>query len=70
VFKASAERGKSSTGWFYGFKLHLVINDCGELCSFYLTVGNVDDRNVDVIDPLCRELNRNCLRCCIGGVLS
>jgi hypothetical protein len=31
-------------GWFYGFKLHLVINDCGELLSCYLTPGNVDDR--------------------------
>jgi hypothetical protein len=33
VFKAYAERGKSSTGRFYRFKLHLVINDCGEVCS-------------------------------------
>ncbi len=31
-------------GWFYGFKLHLVINDCGELLGCYLTPGNVDDR--------------------------
>jgi hypothetical protein len=30
--------------WFYGFKLHLVINDCGELLSVRLTPGNVDDR--------------------------
>jgi hypothetical protein len=57
VFKAYAERGKSSTGWFYGFKLHLVINDLGEICSFCLTAGNVDDRNLDVIDRLCRELS-------------
>jgi hypothetical protein len=56
VFKTCAARGKSSTGWFYGFKLHLVINDCGEICSFCLTPGNVDDRNGDVIDRLCREL--------------
>ncbi|MDR0684907.1 MAG: IS982 family transposase [Spirochaetaceae bacterium] len=56
VFKSYAARGKSSTGWFYGFKLHLVINDCGEICSFCLTSGNVDDRNMDVIDCLCREL--------------
>lgn len=39
-----ARRGQSSMGWFYGFKLHLVINDCGELLGFYLTPGNVDDR--------------------------
>ena len=31
-------------GWFYGFKLHLVVNDRGEILSFYLTPGNVDDR--------------------------
>ena len=44
VFRDSARRGQSSMGWFYGFKLHLVINDRGELLSCYLTPGNVDDR--------------------------
>lgn len=44
VFTDCARRGKSSRGWFYGFKLHLVINDCGELLGAYLTPGNVDDR--------------------------
>jgi len=57
VFKICAMRGKSSTGWFYGFKLHLVINDRGEICSFCLTPGNIDDRNFDVINVLCRELS-------------
>jgi hypothetical protein len=56
VFKAWAAHGKTSTGWFYGFKLHLVINDRGEICSFCLTPGNVDDRNIAVIDRLCHEL--------------
>jgi hypothetical protein len=56
VFSGIAARGKTSTGWFYGFKLHLVINDCGEILSFYLTAGNVDDRNMDVIGRLCRDL--------------
>lgn len=56
VFKGIAERGKSSTGWFYGFKLHLVINDKGEILSFYLTPGNVDDRNIEVIEQLSKEL--------------
>jgi hypothetical protein len=56
VFKGYAERGKSSTGWFYGFKLHLILNDRGELCAFYQSRGNVDDRNLEVIDHLCREL--------------
>ena len=31
-------------GWFYGFKLHFVINDKGEIVSFSLTRGNIDDR--------------------------
>ena len=44
VFADCARRGKSSMGWFYGFKLHLAINDCGELLGCYLTPGNVDDR--------------------------
>ena len=44
VFKGIAQRGKTSTGWFYGFKLHLVFNDEGELLNFRLTRGNVDDR--------------------------
>lgn len=56
VFKDTAERGKSSTGWFYGFKLHLVINDRGEILSCCLTSGNVDDRNIQVIDSLSKEL--------------
>lgn len=44
VFAGRAERGKTSVGWFYGFKLHLVINDQGEILAFALTPGNVDDR--------------------------
>jgi hypothetical protein len=44
VFKGMAEKGKSTIGWFYGFKLHLVINDKGEILEFVLTQGNVDDR--------------------------
>lgn len=31
-------------GWFFGFKLHLVVNDHGEILAFQLTLGNVDDR--------------------------
>lgn len=44
VFAGLAKRGKTSTGWFFGFKLHLVVNDRGEILSFYITPGNVDDR--------------------------
>ena len=31
-------------GWFYGFKLHLIVNERGELLSVKWTEGNVDDR--------------------------
>jgi hypothetical protein len=44
TFAGLARRGKTSTGWFYGFKLHLIVNDRGELLDFVLTPGNVDDR--------------------------
>lgn len=44
VMAGLAARGKTSTGWFYGFKLHLVINDQGELLNVCFTAGNVDDR--------------------------
>jgi len=44
VFAGIAARGKTSMGWFYGFKLHLVANDCGELLACQLTPGNIDDR--------------------------
>lgn len=44
VFAGRAQRGKTSVGWFFGFKLHLVVNDRGELLAFCLTPGNVDDR--------------------------
>ncbi len=44
VFRDLARRGKNSVDWFFGFKLHLVINDCGELLAMRLTPGNTDDR--------------------------
>lgn len=44
VFAGLAQRGKTAMGWFYGFKLHLVVNDEGELLACQLTPGNVDDR--------------------------
>ena len=44
VFADMAQRGKTSMGWFFGFKLHLVVNDRGELLACQLTLGNVDDR--------------------------
>ena len=44
TFAGIAERGKTSVDWFYGFKLHLVIDDRGNLVSFFVTPGNVDER--------------------------
>lgn len=44
VFSGFAKRGRTSVDWFYGFKLHIVINHLGELLGFRLTPGNVDDR--------------------------
>jgi len=44
VFKGLATKGQCSIGWFFGFKLHLIINDKGEILDFMLTQGNVDDR--------------------------
>jgi hypothetical protein len=44
VFQDIAQVGKSTMGWFYGFKLHIVINDKGEILNFAVTQANVDDR--------------------------
>ena len=44
VFADVAECSKTSMGWFYGFKLHLVINHTGALLDVALTPGNIDDR--------------------------
>lgn len=44
VFKGIAQVGKSTMGWFYGFKLHIVISDKGEILNFAVTQANVDDR--------------------------
>ena len=44
TFKGIAQRDKCSMGWFFGFKLHLICNEKGELLNFMITPGNVDDR--------------------------
>jgi len=46
VFKGLAKRGKTSVGWFFGFKLRLIINDCDDLLGVCFTPGNVDDRRM------------------------
>lgn len=54
VFKEFAGRGKSSTGWFYGFKLNILINHLGEIINIKLTSGIVHD--VAVLESLTQEL--------------
>ena len=54
VFTEQAERGKTSMGWFYGFKVHLVANEFGDLLAMRLTPGNVDDRKP--VPDLVRDL--------------
>lgn len=44
VFDGLAARGKNTMGWFFGFKLHIIVNDSGDLLAFKLTPGNTDDR--------------------------
>ena len=55
-FKNIAQRGKTSTGWFYGFKLHVVINRKGEIIASTITAGNVSDNNGKVIDKLTQKI--------------
>ena len=54
VFQDLAARGKTSVDWFYGFKLHLVVNELGEILNMSLTPGNVDDRKpvTELLEPL------------------
>lgn len=54
VFDGLVGWGKNAMGWHYGFKLHLIINDRGELLAFSLTPGNVDDRKP--VPELAKEL--------------
>lgn len=43
VFKEVAKYGRTSVGWFFGLKIHLVVNNMGELIAFKITKGNVHD---------------------------
>ena len=51
-----AKVGRSTVGWFFGFKLHLIINDKGEILSFYLSQGNTSDNNAKFITRMTKEL--------------
>lgn len=54
VFDGFASRGKTSMGWFYGFKLHLVVNDRGEILAVKCTTGKAHD--ISMLDSLCAQL--------------
>lgn len=56
VFKGIAKRGKTSTGYFYGLKIHLVINDIGDIVDFIITPGNVADNNHDLLRKLFKNI--------------
>lgn len=53
-FADLAKRGFTSTGWFFGFKLHVTVSECGELLSWFITPGNCDDRKP--VPKLARKL--------------
>lgn len=54
TFNGLAERGRTTVGWFFGFKLHLIINDKAEIIAIKITPGNTDDRAF--IDQMTQEL--------------
>lgn len=56
TFKGLAGRGKTSVGWFYGFKVHVVINGWGEIIDFCITPGNVVDNNNSVIEKITEKI--------------
>jgi len=57
VFDGTATKGKSTLGWFFGFKLHIIINDRGEIISFVITQGNVDDRQPLSMESFIRNVS-------------
>ena len=52
VFKDFATKGKSTMGWYVGFKLHLLCNENGEIVNYALTRANVDDRDANTMNTL------------------
>ena len=54
VFKSIATKGKTTTGWFYGINLNLIVNDLYEIMNFSLTTGKANDRWP--VENLCKNL--------------
>ncbi len=59
--KGTSKRGKGMIGWFYGFKLHLIINNQSGIISDKVTTDNVDDRK-----PV-SEMANKLFRCLYGN---
>lgn len=60
VFRDIAKKGKTSTGWFFGLKLHLIVNELGEIVAFQITSGNVADNNHQLLRKLLTGLKGKC----------
>ena len=56
VFSNIAKSSKTSMGWFFGLKLHIVINERGELLSFVLSQANIVDNNASVVGALTKNI--------------
>jgi len=56
AMRSFVAKGKSSTGWFYGIKLHIIINDKGEIINFSITPGNVSDANKLLLKSLTKNI--------------
>jgi hypothetical protein len=53
-FDGLAARGKTSMGWFFGLKLHFVINHKGQIMALRITPGNTADSAV--LDEITQHL--------------
>jgi hypothetical protein len=67
VCRGIAKKGYSTMGWFFGFKLHIVVSQEGYLLSVVITKGNVDDRFP--VEKLVQDL-KNCLIVVDAGYIS
>ena len=56
TLKGLVKSGKTSMKWFFGFKLHMIINHLGQIVSFYITPGNIADNNKNVLNKLTQNI--------------
>ena len=57
VFNGIASWGKTSSGWFYGIKIHFIINNLGEIIQTCFTTGSTSDTNIGVLFYLLKDLS-------------